>query len=43
MRPEPLEVTLERLSRLGYSSTELAAEPSIYRVEETRQLLKKYN
>lgn len=43
MRPEPLEKTLDRLSRLGYSSVELAGEPDQYPVEETRALLKKYN
>ena len=43
MRPEPLEQTLERLSRLGYTSIELAGEPDIYQVEETKELLQKYN
>ncbi|EJP65499.1 D-psicose 3-epimerase [Beauveria bassiana] len=43
MRPEPLEKTLDRLSRLGYSGVELAGEPDQYPVEETRALLKKYN
>ncbi|KAF2871076.1 xylose isomerase-like protein [Massariosphaeria phaeospora] len=42
MRPEPLEQTLKRASRLGYSSIELAGEPSLYHVQETRQLLDKY-
>jgi D-psicose/D-tagatose/L-ribulose 3-epimerase len=43
MRPEPLEHTLKRLSRLGYSSIELAGEPDIYPIQETRQLLDQYN
>lgn len=42
MRPEPLEATLERSSRLGYSSIELAGEPQIYSVEQVRPLLEKY-
>lgn len=42
MRPEPLETTLERAKRLGYSSVELAGEPDLYRVAETRNLLLKY-
>ena len=43
MRPEPLEKTLQRLSALGYTSIELAGEPDQYDMEETRQLLRKYN
>jgi D-psicose/D-tagatose/L-ribulose 3-epimerase len=43
MRPEPLEHTLKRISRLGYSSIELAGEPDIYHIKETRQLLEQYN
>jgi D-psicose/D-tagatose/L-ribulose 3-epimerase len=43
MRPEPLEHTLKRASKLGYSSIELAGEPDQYPVQETRQLLDKYN
>ena len=43
MRPEPLERTLERLSRLGYASVELAGEPSAYPIHETGELLRKYN
>ncbi|ETN39777.1 uncharacterized protein HMPREF1541_06003 [Cyphellophora europaea CBS 101466] len=43
MRPEPLETTLQRLSRLGYSSIELAGEPDQYSVEQVRPLLEKYN
>ncbi|KAF4996140.1 hypothetical protein FDECE_12564 [Fusarium decemcellulare] len=43
MRPEPLEKTLQRLNRLGYTSVELAGEPDQYPIEETRQLLQKYD
>ncbi|KAK8074363.1 xylose isomerase domain-containing protein TIM barrel [Apiospora phragmitis] len=43
MRPEPLEHSLQRLSKLGYTSLELAGEPAWYPIEETRELLKKYN
>ncbi|CAJ0550237.1 Ff.00g101670.m01.CDS01 [Fusarium sp. VM40] len=43
MRPEPLEKTLERLVRLGYTSIELAGEPDQFPIEKTRQLLQKYN
>ncbi|KAK5120580.1 hypothetical protein LTR85_006236 [Meristemomyces frigidus] len=42
MRPEPLRVTLARLSQLGYSSLELAGEPDLYPIQETRRLLKEY-
>jgi sugar phosphate isomerase/epimerase len=43
MRPEPLEKTLNRLARLGYTSIELAGEPDQFPIEETRQLLQRYN
>ncbi|KAI2640372.1 xylose isomerase-like protein [Hypomontagnella submonticulosa] len=43
MRPEPLELTIKRASSLGYTSIELAGEPSRYTVNETRALLKKYD
>ncbi|KAK7973531.1 xylose isomerase-like protein [Apiospora saccharicola] len=43
MRPEPLEHSLQRLSKLGYTSIELAGEPAWYPVDETRALLQKYN
>ncbi|KAK8023510.1 hypothetical protein PG993_011576 [Apiospora rasikravindrae] len=43
MRPEPLEHSLQRLSKLGYTSIELAGEPGWYPVKETRELLEKYN
>lgn len=42
MRPEPLEKTLQRISRLGYSSIELAGEPDLYTIESVRPLLEKY-
>ncbi|KAI2468789.1 xylose isomerase-like protein [Annulohypoxylon bovei var. microspora] len=42
MRPEPLEVTLKRASSLGYTSIELAGEPSRYHIDETLFILKKY-
>jgi sugar phosphate isomerase/epimerase len=42
MRPEPLEITLERLSRLGYDSLEIMGEPAKYEPKETRALFAKY-
>ena len=42
MRPEPLEVTLARLSRLGYEGIEIMGEPARYQAKETRALLKKH-
>ncbi|MGE0886264.1 MAG: sugar phosphate isomerase/epimerase family protein [Blastocatellales bacterium] len=42
MRPEPIEVTLERLHRLGYDSIEISGEPARYDWEEVRALLDKY-
>ena len=42
MRPEPLEVTLDRLSRLGYEGIEIMGEPVKYDAKETRALLEKY-
>ncbi|MCH2160742.1 MAG: sugar phosphate isomerase/epimerase [Phycisphaerales bacterium] len=43
MRPEPIEVTLERLSRLGYAGLEIMGEPERYDAAEVRSLLKKHN
>ncbi|KAF5541818.1 D-tagatose 3-epimerase [Fusarium mexicanum] len=43
MRPEPLEQTLQRLVRLGYTSIELAGEPDQFPIGPTRDLLQKYN
>ncbi|KAI2613726.1 xylose isomerase-like protein [Hypoxylon fragiforme] len=42
MRPEPLEEILKRASSLGYTSIELAGEPSRYTVNGTSALLQKY-
>ncbi|MBC7812506.1 MAG: sugar phosphate isomerase/epimerase [Burkholderiales bacterium] len=42
MRPEPLEVTLARLNRLGYDGIEIMGEPRKYDVKEVRGLLDKY-
>jgi D-psicose/D-tagatose/L-ribulose 3-epimerase len=42
MRPEPLEVTLARLQRLGYEGIEIMGEPTKYEPKETRALLKRY-
>jgi sugar phosphate isomerase/epimerase len=42
MRPEPLEVTLARLSRLGYQGLEIMGEPVKYEPKETRALLNKF-
>lgn len=36
MRPEPVEVTLERLARCGYGSIEISGEPTQYDVDATR-------
>lgn len=41
MRPEPIEVTLKRLSRLGYDGIEIMGEPRKYDWKEVRSLLKK--
>jgi len=43
MRPQPLEVTLERASRLWYTSIELAGEPDKYSFEKTHRLFAIYN
>lgn len=43
MRPEPLEKTLQRLKKLGYSSIELAGEPDQYPIPETLSLLEEYD
>jgi D-psicose/D-tagatose/L-ribulose 3-epimerase len=42
MRPEPLEVTLARLQRLGYQGLEIMGEPAKYEPKETRALLQKH-
>lgn len=43
MRAEPLEVTLRRISRLGFESIEISGEPIQYPPKECKPLLKKYN
>ncbi len=43
MRPEPIEVTIARLSRLGYDGIQIMGEPRKYDVKEVNALLKKYN
>ncbi len=42
MRPEPLEVTLERLHRLGYDGIEIMGEPRKYDTAEVRRMLDKF-
>lgn len=43
MRPEPIEVTIERLGRLGYDAIEISGEPFKYDVGEVRELLHQHN
>lgn len=43
MRPEPIEVTIERLGRFGYDSIEISGEPARYDVEAVRDLLDQHN
>lgn len=43
MRPEPIETTLERLSRFGYEAIEISGEPARYDTTEVLALLEKYN
>ncbi len=42
MRFEPLEVSLARISKLGFKSIELSGEPSQYETRATRKLLQDY-
>jgi len=42
MRPEALEITLARLSRLGYEGIEIMGEPERYDAAEVRPLLKQH-
>jgi sugar phosphate isomerase/epimerase len=42
MRAEPLEATLDRISRLGYDYLEIQGTPADYDTETVRQQLKKY-
>src|SRR3954451_16283808 len=39
MRPEPIEVTIERLGRLGYDGIEISGEPRLYDAAHVRGLL----
>jgi D-psicose/D-tagatose/L-ribulose 3-epimerase len=41
MRPEPIEVTLERLGRFGYEAIEISGEPDRWDADEVRRLLEK--
>jgi sugar phosphate isomerase/epimerase len=43
MRAEPLEITLARISRLGYESIEISGEPTQYDRASTHTLLKRYD
>ncbi len=43
MRAEPLEVTLKRISEIGYDYIEIQGEPSMYDTTEVKALLYKYN
>jgi D-psicose/D-tagatose/L-ribulose 3-epimerase len=42
MRPEPIEVTLARLSKLGYDGIQIMGEPRKYDWKEVKGLLDKY-
>lgn len=42
MRPEPVEVTLERLHRFGYDGIEISGEPTRYVTDEVRRLMDQY-
>jgi sugar phosphate isomerase/epimerase len=42
MRPEPVEVTLDRLHRFGYDGIEILGDPARYDTDEIRALLDKY-
>lgn len=42
MRPEPIEVTLERLHRFGYDGIEISGEPGRYDTDEVQRLLDRY-
>jgi len=41
-RAEPLEVTLARISRLGFESIEISGEPKQYETKKSREALKKH-
>jgi sugar phosphate isomerase/epimerase len=42
MRAEPLDVTLARISRLGFESIEISGEPKQYPTKSSREALKKH-
>jgi D-psicose/D-tagatose/L-ribulose 3-epimerase len=42
MRPEPIEITLERLHRYGYDGIEISGEPQRFDTKKVRKLLDKY-
>jgi sugar phosphate isomerase/epimerase len=42
MRPEPLEITLARIKRLGYRSIEISGEPAQYPAASTKKILENY-
>jgi len=41
MRPEPIEITLERLGRFGYDGIEISGEPARHNIDDVRRLLEK--
>lgn len=43
MRQEPIEVTLARLSKLGFKSIEISGEPEKYDPKHVNELLDRYN
>ena len=43
MRQEPIEVTLARLSKLGFKSIEISGEPEKYDTKHVNELLDRYN
>lgn len=42
MRAEPLETTLRRIRSFGYESIEISGEPTQYKADDVRKLLKEY-
>jgi D-psicose/D-tagatose/L-ribulose 3-epimerase len=42
MRPEPLEVTVKRLSQYGYDAIEIMGEPKAYEPKATRKLIESH-
>ena len=42
MRAEPLETTLKRIKSFGYESIEISGEPTQYKADDVRRLLKQY-